>query len=261
MTAKTKPEWAQSEAALVQEFCDRVDRSYSRKRWTIYPETAGWDLLLVHSDGFQLGVEAKLTLNAKVIDQSLDRQHARYNHDGPDFRAVLVPTVGLQHHLERICAAIGINIIALRDDRYGAKYVNLPINYDEHNWHNWCPAIRCPVPDYIPDVRAGVAAPVKLTEWKIKAIKLMIVLERKGWVDRSDMRAIGISPSRWTDCYNGFLARGGAGQYVRFEGTPDYRVQHPDNYAQIEADAAKWGTCFDPFKQVAPEWLVGKEAA
>lgn len=259
--AAEKPAWACVEADLVAEFCRRVAGSFRHNPWVIYPETAGWDLLLVHSDGFQLGVEAKLSLNAKVIDQALDRQHARHSHDGPDFRAVLVPSIGLQHHLSRICAAIGISIIALRGDQFGSSYVNLPSNYDDHHWHNWCPAIRCPVPDYIPDVRAGIASPIKLTEWKIKAIKLMIVLERKGWVDRSDMRAIGISPSRWTDCFNGYLARGGAGQYVGCNATPDYRAQHPENFAQIEADIAKWGVCFDPFKQVAPDWLAGKVAA
>ena len=36
--------------------------------WTAYPETAGFDILLGREvDGFQIGIQAKLRLNAKVI--------------------------------------------------------------------------------------------------------------------------------------------------------------------------------------------------
>lgn len=253
--------WQTCEAELVAEFLRRLDRSQQRRKvWTAYPETADWDLLLVAADGTQVGIEAKLTLNAKVIDQALVGVHSKWGRfDGPDFRIVLVPAVGRQHHLARICGVIGIGIIALREEEGGISWgLNLPDGYD--SGFNWAPAVRCPVPDYVPDVVAGIAAPVKLTEWKVKAIKLSIVLDRRGWVDRSVMRALGISPSRWCDPYQGFLKKLGNGQFARCEATPDFRSQHPENYAQIEADVANWGRELDPFKQAAPAWLVSEAA-
>jgi hypothetical protein len=39
----------------------------------VYPETEGWDILLVRvSDGFQIGIQAKLALNIGVINQCLE---------------------------------------------------------------------------------------------------------------------------------------------------------------------------------------------
>jgi len=228
-----------SEADMIAEFLRNLER-LNRGVWTVYPETGDWDLLLVHRDGFQVGLEAKLTLNAKVIEQALDGQHSTYATHGPDYRGVIVPAGGLQHHLEKICAAIGIGICRVRAPESGHYYSSgLPDEGGFANWPNWCPTQRIPIPDYVPDVAAGHPAPVKLTEWKIRAIRLMIILERRGYVTRQDMKAIKISPSRWTDCWHGFLERTSTG-YVRCDRTPDLRAQHPVNYAQIEADAEQW---------------------
>ncbi len=113
-------------------------------------------------------------------------------------------------------------------------------------WPHWLPAKRCPLPEYIPDVTGGHASPIALTAWKIKAIRLMILLDRRGFVTRQDMNALQISAARWTDGYHGFLARDpGRGGYVRCDRTPHLRAQHPVNFAQIEADFAKWGAGFD----------------
>lgn len=250
-----------TEAELVADFLLHLNCRYGGgDKWTVYPETGGWDMLLVHRDGYQLGLEAKLALNAKVIDQALDGQHRLHSDDGPDFRGVLVPEDKLQHHLANICKAIGIGVIPIRPKKpYGSYSIpRMPSQdgrYSQH-WPSWFPDQRVKLPDYVPDVVAGVASPVQLTDWKIRAIKLDIVLTRKGWVDRGDMRALGISPSRWTDAYQGYLAKAQLGQYTRCSRTPSLRAQHPVNYRQIEADAAIWGKVFDPFKQQAPEYLL-----
>ncbi|TIU81425.1 MAG: hypothetical protein E5W01_20510, partial [Mesorhizobium sp.] len=58
----------ESEAALCAAFIARLP-----KDWTAYPETAGFDILLVRgADGAQIGVEAKMTLNAKVLMQAVE---------------------------------------------------------------------------------------------------------------------------------------------------------------------------------------------
>ena len=234
--------WA-TEAEMVADFVERV-KSARANPWTVYPETAGWDLLLAHKDGYQLGVEAKLSLNAKVIDQALSGLGRHWHDTGPDYRAVLVPSGKVQLHLGRICSAIGIGVIAAKKERFWSP--NLPNQeFDWRDWPNWCPARRCALPDYIPDVEAGHSAPVMLTKWKIMAIKLSIILERRGYVTRADMKSLGISPTRWTDHWNGFLARDPHRKaYVRSERTPDLRSQHPINWSQIEADIGVWGKEF-----------------
>lgn len=215
-----------------------------REKWTIYPETADWDLLLVHRDGYQVGIEAKLSLNAKVLAQALSGTQQYWTDTGPDYRAVLVPQGKCQLHMSSLAAALGIKVLMIRQPERGVWYgIDLP---DESNdwssrWACWLPEKRCPLPEYVPDVTAGHACPVKLTEWKIKAIKLMILLERRGFVGRGDMKALQISPTRWTDSWQGFLSVDpGLGGYVRNERTPDLKAQHPENWAQIEADYEKW---------------------
>lgn len=247
-----------NEADLVQAFCSEVERRnehthYTHPTWTIYHETAGWDLLLVEDTyGYQVGIEAKMTLNAKVLEQSLSGLHRHGGGDGPDYRAVLVPQVGLQLHLKEIAGYLGVTIITASGWKSYEGKVNwnfqpsLPdeqSNYDLGGWTTWLPGRQCKVPDYVPDVAGGKAAPVMLSEWKIKAIKLLVLLARKGFVTRQDMRALGLSESRWTAGPFSFLAPSREkGGYVAWQRTPDLRAQHPVNYAEIEADFDNWST-------------------
>lgn len=249
-----------TEADLVAAFCGLLEcgrRNGADDRWTAYHETAGWDLLLVGVGGVQIGIEAKLSLNAKVLDQALDDLRY-YNEAGPDFRAVLVPRGGAQNHLNRIAKHLGIVVLQLYDAIYRRSSGEPPMwmltpqlprlgsayGYSLDHWPNWCPASRCALPDYVPDVTGGKAAPVALTHWKVKAIKLLILLERRGFVTRRDMKLLQISPTRWTDHHHGFLTPG-AGGYVRCGRTPDLKAQHPKNWAEIEADFAKWSAGFE----------------
>lgn len=220
--------------------------------WTAYHETAGWDILLANTaNGLQLGIEAKLTFNPKVLDQALTGlKYAR--SDGPDYRAVLVPRDACQQHMHRIATHLGIAVITIGRDEDQSGFDmyphELPIEnqfYWQDLWPSWLPLRRHPLPDYVPDVSGGAAAPVALTPWKVKAIKLMILLERNGSVSRSDMKALDISPTRWTDRYHGFLDPSPEG-YVRSDRTPDLKAQHPKNWAEIEADFDAWNPEKEP---------------
>lgn len=217
------------------------------QEWTAYPESAGFDILLARkSDGAQIGVEAKLALNVKVINQALPRYRRIIDAPGPDYRAVLVPSDKVQAGLASICHYLGITVIAFAGKKHAYSYRSyspwLPSErngFGNHDWHEWCPASRCKVPDYIPDVVAGDAAPVALTEWKVKAIRLAILLESRP-VTRVDFKALGIDPSRWTDRYTGWLEPTPNGYVPREDRMPDFRKQHPVNYEQIKADRAVW---------------------
>lgn len=227
-----------TEADLVAAFCAAIPK---REAWTQYHETAGWDVLLVGKDGIQVGIEAKLALNTKALDQALPGRWV--DERGPDYRAVLVPRYGVQNHLGSIARHVGIVVIGFLDNGCAQFQPSLPdesYEYGLRDWPNWCPAERCKLPDYIPDVTGGHSAPVALTDWKVRAIKLLILLERRGVVTRADMKALKISPTRWTDHWHGFLAPGPHGGYVRCARTPDLKAQHPINWPEIEADFDQW---------------------
>ena len=223
--------------------------------WTSYAECNGWDILLVRkADGFQIGIEAKLRLNTDVISQALEEYGAFYaNHTGPDCRAILVP------HTEpggfsRICEYIGLTIIYVRSaadvEEAGNKNWGYKPNVfepqlpgekhgDNNRWFEWAPGKRHTLPDYVPDVVAGSPSPIQLTSWKIAAIKISIILEKRGYLMRSDFKHINIDHRRWLPSGAGWLIiRDGV--YVQSMGYPDFRKQHPRVYEEIAADYEAW---------------------
>ena len=237
-----------SEAALCAEF---IKNATADGKWTPYGETGGFDILLVRkADGFQIGIEAKLTLNTAVVVQALPSTYYNHGAVGPDCRAVLVPCGGVQSGLDTICHRLGITVIRQEEPeedrrpywRGNAFNPRLPDLKDfwmvDREWHEWCPVKRLKLPDYVPDSGAGHSAPIKLTEWKIKAIKLAIVLEERP-VTRLDFKALQIDASRWTDKHTGWLDQSPDG-YVASPRIPDFKTQHPTVYAQIKADSEKW---------------------
>lgn len=272
---KTEAELVEAFIASIERTNERVaDRPDSPKHWIVYPETAGYDLLLVQkATGVQIAVEAKLSFNLKVLNQILPGRHDigwTRPSQGPDYRAVLVPTGGLERGLGQIAGLLGITVLSVHNMHYD-PYQGEPDPYpgyrrskpewmirpdlpdetckDQHlygdYWHPWCPEQRCALPAYVPDVAAGVASPVILSPWKINAIKLMIILDRRGYVTRADMRHLGLSPTIWTSA-TGYLGSGAKrGQYVGCKHTPDFRKQHPRVWGEIEADLAIWGEGLD----------------
>lgn len=238
----------ETEAALCVEF---IKHATSDGKWVSYGETGGFDILMARKeDGFQIGIEAKLTLNIAVVVQALPESYYNRGGVGPDCRAVLVPNGGVQNGLGTICNRLGITVIRQEEPQgtyrpywMGSAFnPRLPDPKDfwmiNQEWHEWCPVKRIALPDYIPDSGAGHSAPIKLTEWKIRAIKLAIVLEERP-VTRLDFKALQIDPSRWTDKHTGWLDQSAEG-YVASPRLPDFKTQHPTVYAQIKADAYKW---------------------
>lgn len=215
------------------------------KEWQSYAETGGWDILLVRkSDGFQIGIEAKLRFNIDVLNQALeDGFHWTVAGPNPDCRAVLVPDY-VASPLDRICAYVGITIIRMRGPppphvRRSQFTPSLPEqhqSWSDENWFDMATAERHPLPEYIPDVRAGASSPLQLTTWKVKAIKIAILLEQNGFVTRKDFAHFQIDHRRWIA--SGWL-RVDAGRYVA-DCPPDFRHQHPVVYEQVKADIAKW---------------------
>jgi hypothetical protein len=234
--AKTKAPTFTKESDLCSAFIKSATRDGA---WTAYNESGGFDVLMVRvSDGVQVGIQAKLRLNAKVVCQIIPSTWRGYGSGdtGPDYRAILIPDTA-STVLRSVCSALGVTIIRQRFP-HGSFAPGLPGHRFAEFWHEWLPSYRCKLPDYVPDVDAGRAAPVALTSWKIKAIKIAILLERRP-ITRWDFKVLGISPSRWTDPYTEWLKPTPAG-YVAGKNLPDFKGQHPRNWAEIEADFDKW---------------------
>jgi hypothetical protein len=229
------------------------------KEWTAYPETAGWDILLVRKeDGFQIGIEAKLRLKTEVINQAIEEYgYIGCDHAGPDCRAVLVPD-GDDGGFNRIAAYIGFTIIRMNpsDGFYGRRpsfRPTLPKIDDRYSsvdyWHEWAPTKRHQLPEYVPDVRAGSPAPIQLTSWKISALKLQATLEANGFLTRSDFRTFGLDHRRWLAREFAWLQVSNDG-WVKGPHFPDFGAQHPIVFAQVKADLAEQARKMEkPLKQ------------
>jgi hypothetical protein len=215
------------------------------KEWTAYAETAGFDIVLVRSDGFQIGVEAKLKLNAEVILQAAEGTMGHWSADmpGPDCRAVLVPMgcnqslSPLLRYLHITCIECKFGEISRHDSRF-QPYLPVPKqDWHTEQWYELAPARRLVLPDYVPDVVAGASGPSALTPWKVKAIRIVITLERRGFITRDDFKHFQIDMSRWTQ--GGWIEKHADGGWVA-GALPNFRHQHPINFGQIEADYEKW---------------------
>lgn len=226
---------------------------HNSELWTAYQETCGFDILMVRKlDGVQVGVEAKLRLNAEVILQAAEpRGHWSADSDGPDYRAVLVPWDKRGGALKDLLPRLQLTGIF-----FGEETVDWPVpgvcprqhpnlgtigdRWNNGEWFELCPAKRCALPDYIPDSIAGTPSPVTLTEWKVKAIKIAVTLEKRGFVTRHDFKFHKIDMSRWTQGRWLLPNQQAKGQWVGGSKLPKFREQHPINYASIEADYEKW---------------------
>jgi hypothetical protein len=240
-----------TEAAL----CDLFVRDVQEMGgWTIYPETAGFDLLLVRdSTGHQLGVEAKLALNAKVADQIIPCLTPwSYEAEGPDFRAVIVPFVGeASEGIAKMLRILGVQVWSpdtrwsgrlrfsfgrySQDDARACDSTAGPLNEWDQAWHDWNPTARCRLPSIVPQVRAGVPAPTQLTPWKIGALRVIADLELDGFTTAKGVRCCGVDPRRFCAA-DGWLEPIGGGKWQRGK-LPAFEQQHPEAYAQVLSEA------------------------
>lgn len=213
--------------------------------WTAYPETGGFDLLLVReADGFQIGVQAKLRLNAKVIRQAVEQGGPSHvTAPSPDCRAVLVPQTAAGADMAEICRLLGLTVIVLPGERQQPFSPTLPRpkqDAESRTWFEQAPCQRITLPDHVPDVVAGRPAPVRLTAWKIRAIRIAVTLERRGFVLRDDFKHHKVDMRRWVAPRSGWLVRQETGGWGKGSRLPDFRAQHPKNWAQIEAGYDGW---------------------
>jgi hypothetical protein len=224
----------ESEASL----CDAFIGWAQKQGWTIYPESCGFDILMVNKDGHQFGIEAKLKLNSKVIDQILDSGWEWRGKTGPHHRGILVPDVSNWTGIVRLLGIAGIEVFRLSwayeslTTGQVFEFTDSRISGTEYFDHN--PSKLLELPEFVPDVRAGVPAPVQLTKWKIGALRLMARLELQGYITRLDCREFGIDHRRFC-ASDGWLTSIGEGKWVAGS-IPRFDQQHPEIYKQVLAE-------------------------
>jgi len=109
------------------------------------------------------------------------------------------------------------------------------------------------LPEYVPDVVAGSPSPVQLTDWKIAAIKIAVILEKRGYLTRADFKHINIDHRRWLPSAAGWLVLD-EGRYLKSKFFPNFKLQHPRVYDEIAADYEKWKPA-----EVTPEQKPAKQ--
>lgn len=247
-----KPEIFKTESDL----CALFIREFSTLDcWTCYPEAGGFDVLVVHEDGRQIGVEAKLVLNAKVADQILPARGGDYHQaPGPDYRLVIVSKISDSNAgIAKMLEMMGVLVLCPythstpADYTFGLEHVLLEAkghvaSYTSKYLFDWNPAERCQVPLVVGDLPAGVPAPRRLTPWKESALRVVALMRRQGTITSKQIADHGIGTGYWTQPYGerkAWLAKGPVrGQWVETEHMPPFDKQHPEAYAQVLQELA-----------------------
>lgn len=191
-----------------------------------YAEWAGWDVLLVYPDGLQVGIQAKLRLNAEVILQAAPDAFGYERESGPDHRAVLVPA---ENPMAEVARRLGLIVFRPSYRGFEPSLAERPKSaYWRHDggWFDWNPPGRHELPPVATDAIAGSPCPVSLTPWKLGALDVLAELELAGTITTKRMREIGVSPKRWLE-YGWLVPAENRGDWKRGDRCPRFEEQHP----------------------------------
>jgi hypothetical protein len=220
-----------TEAALCATF---IAWATAGDRARCFAEWDGWDILVVLPGGLQLGIEAKLRLNAEVIAQAAPtRWDFELDGVGPDFRGVLVPEAS--RVMAGLAQRAGLVVFQPSGWRPGGfcpdllDYLIPPGHYGD-SWVDWNPRQRLELPPVATDAIAGSPCPVTLTHWKLGALAVLAEIEVKGAITTKRMRELGVNPSRWLSCF-WLQPAEKRGDWVRGARCPKFDEQHPTAYA------------------------------
>lgn len=212
------------------ELCDAFATYAHRVGWTVYPETAGWDLVLVYrgtprpfiQTGFQIGVEAKLRPSIELLAQ-LARHRRELNR--PNAALALLPRWPSKTY----------RIVANELD----ADVRSPPAESERDWP-LRPVYRfglgtLSLPAIVPNGSGGVPNPSPLTPWREKALRMCIRLRERGEVTTKDFRELRINHSRWVQA-GWILHKGKLGRRYRYVPNLDH-PRFPDRGWEQEREA------------------------
>lgn len=217
------------EAPAPTDACERVDTAHEYGIGTIYHAghwresmheiIKDWDQHF--EPGMQIGIQAKLRPNIEVLSQTIDF-HLRRTHQGPDFRAVLVPYTS--DEFNRIATALGIRVYVEDETR---KVITPPLV-------QWDLSARVPLPPIVPSWSGGGPSPRTLSAWRVGALKICAMLRAGKAVTKEDFQRVGIEIRTWVS--RGWIAskRIAHRQYTYYAVDP---ANLPDIGYEAERDA------------------------
>lgn len=180
------------EQALCYDFIDEAQLC----GWKVYPEypDSTFDLFLVAEEGCitgvesgtQIGVQAKMNANLDLLRQMLEVSR-RYKH-GPDYIVSLVPgpprTDGERTVAETI-SRLGMGFFYVYEHfegHYGFHQKRANLKTIKHLGSRQKFQERVALPEIDAWTEPGVASPMPVTAWQVRAIKFCMELERRGTV-------------------------------------------------------------------------------
>ena len=192
------------------DLCNILIEEAMKNGWTIYPETGDWDILLMRAE-IQIGVQAKLTGNIKVLHQALPKRFQmprkgasdpeRLDCPGPDFRTVLIPRKRTLSDFVEV--AQHLRLWTFSERGFGMGLLKTPLKFQDLMWKHrepvWTPQIAL-------DVAAGASSPLANTPWKENVLRLLARAKLRGHVTSADAQEIGLSFQTITK-YMGWLVR------------------------------------------------------
>lgn len=207
------------------ELCAALIERALDEGWIAYPETKGYDIVLARA-GVQIGVQAKMHFNAALLRQILPPRATWGSPpaDQPHHLAILLPAY--DDDVSEICDALGIVYFYYCHETQAI----VPPLRAATRWDH-CSQLPLDLPEYVPDVAAGVPSPVVLTEWKIRALRLCAILEVRGYLTDDDFGEQYLDRRRWLHPFRDWVIHQD-GQYIAAPGLK-FPQQHPTVYAEI----------------------------
>jgi hypothetical protein len=191
------------------ELCAELTAEARQLGFVVYPETEGWDLVLVATRALvdradlrwveacgiqiddQIGVQAKLTGNICVLSQCLTTSVYR-----PHFVAALVDRA--DSDFVTVTTALGI-VPLYRIFKRGKRWQlwKDPLDFGGFKRVRRAAASGLQLPPIVPDLPAGVPSPRSLTTWRLGALRLCHLLRTRGWITAADFAAVKVDRRRW----------------------------------------------------------------
>jgi hypothetical protein len=185
-----RPSYSGSERDL----CDLFREVALANGWTVYPETAGWDMLAVKTveDGeISVGVQAKLHFNTHLLAQTIGTRSE------VNYKVALVP---YKSDDSIVATELGVVPMSMCDG-VGTGLLTDYDRFAETNGFTFFHPVSTPAfrPDICPDwMGAGVPAPRTIGYWMQQAIKFIATVNlRDGVVTTADLKAFKMKASMW----------------------------------------------------------------
>ncbi len=179
---------------------------YPRSRFDILLIAEEWVSTEGASPGTQIGVQAKMGLNASLMKQLEKPVRYEMRWNNPDYIVGLVPQVRPNSSSKKKLASLdmwGVGLFTAYDVFAGNEHEDTKYSVNLNNMlkagtrHRFAGRVPPPPPDY-PFTLPGSVGGQHWSPWKEKAINIVVKLTHRGGLfTLQDIKDGGIDPKRW----------------------------------------------------------------